>query len=301
MLQVAIEIIDGFSSFKSKRFGSVRLLHPGIREQAVYESSYEENLAKAIDRGIKTRKEALESAISSGAWSNENEKQIAFLERSIENAREMLNVVIDAQKQFLQKDINESTIKLYELKNKRSIALDRSAEDFAMKIAYEKFLFALVAEPKFEQSQFDYFDDNQINDLFVLLDKMNTKLSVDNIKKASVGTVIQNYSMLADNTSNLLEKPIFELTMFQSRFLYYIKYYGEIISSLYGKVNSEMLGDYEAMDEWMAATEENKDRIEKAWGAKVDDISSKKAISSKARETKGDGSKKNLSKTSELL
>lgn len=228
------EIFDGYTEFDY--FGQTAYLkHFSIRDQRYIHRFYDKYKNLAIKKGIPTEQEMLERLREDEMWHEKDDNEIANLEFEIENLKETKrHLLLPSQKQSTQKQIDECSYKLLNLKIRRKEVVGRTAEDFASSRSNEEFIRYIVykdqglTEHYFTDEEFANLADNQIKALVKEYEACNGRLSEKNIQHCVLRDFFNMYLSQTENVSAFYGKPIIHLSVHQLKLALYARVFFNI-------------------------------------------------------------------------
>lgn len=282
MLQTLVEIIDGCSSEKSKIFGPCIVRHTLLRDEAYYQKVYDESLELARAKKLLTKEEALEMLDKKGLWTKNDEARLNQLASLIKNAQKSLETLPADLGDQMDGELRKYEAEELELLERKNRSMLPTAEKYAAKLAFDKYAPTLFAKPVFTQEELDYMSDESATELIRVFTDVQNRFAQKNVKLAAISPVMQHYLGLSEDNSQIFGKPIVEMTSLQVNLLYLARGYKSVIDEVRGKVDDSMFEDPDAIEEWLAGSQRDRDILERKWGAKVGAFSSAEAIEAAA-------------------
>jgi len=212
----------------------------------------------ALKRGIKSKSELLEIAISKGFWTKQEEESVKSLEWVIDKSETALSKVSDYMaRKAMENSINEDKKKLKDLLDKKNSIIAHCAENLASKKKYTKTL------------EDNLFEDEEMTkninreDLFYLIPKMGEKIeqigSRDNmLKMAYDASFFDIYSNMYRNPFDIFKTDIYSISLWQKNL---ISYASVLLNKLKNyDMPTEIKSDPLKVYKFNPKTEESKDK-----------------------------------------
>ena len=125
------EAFDGYSEVYLKD-EPVYIKHVTIRDQRYLHKYYEKYKNIALGKGLESEEDRYKYVLGEGIWSEEEDLQIASLEKEVENLKATAKAVfLPSQKESIVQDISEREKELLELEIKKKEIIGKTAEDYA--------------------------------------------------------------------------------------------------------------------------------------------------------------------------
>ena len=235
------DIIFGYTSDKIKSTGQrVYVKHFNDLESGRTERFFQFHLETAQERGLKTEEQAIDFLIEEDLWSKKQEERIKDLKekiRHLKSSKEKL--IIKSQVAELEKEIKPYEDELYVLKYERTENVGVTAEVFANKKVSEStikksfFKDPELKEPFYTEEEYDYIDQEEVNDGIEIYTNMIAKrFGGDEIKRVAVSPFFMNtYYLCDDNPYHFFGKPILYLTNFQTALMSFAKNFKYLMSN----------------------------------------------------------------------
>lgn len=250
-IQAGYTIIDGLVF---KHFDSIDLEKIDI--------VYSNNLENVKKQGVKTTKELLQSAIDNGDWSDSEESMLASIDKRIQSTKkEIPSLILDQQKEQLRATIGKFEEKKKELISKKALLTYSSAEFYAESwtVRYQVSLSLKkgtdLKTNKYSYEQFEELEDDEYDDILNKYYIFYKRFGLNELKKLALS---YNFRKLIDigGEFQVFNKPLIELTHFQSQLLILTKNYCSMIASKNGAVPNDCLSDPVLFEKWFSESRE---------------------------------------------
>ncbi len=234
------EIIKGYSTAEY-RSSPIFVKHLGCNEKAIFDLRYKQFHKIAVDKGIPTEEQSLETAKKEGFWSDNDEAEIAKIQSYIERLNvTKKNLFKSLEIKEIQKVIDEQKEKLIAKLTERRSVLGKTVEEYASNrssdyIIYESFYKDEELKQKFFSIQ--DFEDMSYEELveFILLYNTFMHDFMDiNIQKTVLMDFFNQYFLVLDYPTEFFGLPMVKLTDFQVRIIMY----GKIFKSIFDNVEN---------------------------------------------------------------
>lgn len=240
------EIIAGYSksfwrsqSIYFKHYTNVELGLASIEEDRIFQGAH--------NKGLPTEKEKIEFLKVDGLWTDAQERELKqqkeFLDNRIITKK---SLIISAQIQQVNKEIEETQKKIYEILSARSALISLTVEQYVSRkmnenhIKFSTYKDDTLNNRLFSNDEFNELEDIDIEELIILYNARLDNLN-QNIKKLAVSNFMQNlFCLCQENIMNFYGKPIVELTLFAIDLFIYARYFAPILQSE-NKPSEEML------------------------------------------------------------
>lgn len=283
------EIVRGFS-FGQFQGGQIVFKHFGLLDSFGIDQVYDETFVYARQKGIKTEAEALEDAITCGAWKAEDEKYIVEKEYELKVKRESVaKMPLQSQVEQMLSDISGIETDIEIQKKIRKAALGKTAEEFASKRSNEIFIFKscfldeAFSRPAFEMDDFENLPGRILEELVVEYNSKFGKLATKGIKKAAISPSVLNLIALSKSPMEFYGKPLVTLTFYQVELLNYAKYYFSIFSNS-DKVPEDCKLDPEKLEAWFTTSRNMQEKFANRDDGKMGGTSLSSAPGAKASD-----------------
>ena len=217
------EIFDGYSvsTFEGR---DVFVKHINIRDQKYINSYYEKYKNIALSKGIESQEEREAYIKQESLWEESDDMKIVSLAEEIKNlTKTKESIFLPSQKESFQKTIEEKSVELYDLKNKKDEIVGLTAEGYASKRSNDEMVrFCIFKDSEFSEQLYteDEFAELEVREVILLnniiTDNAN-KISEDNIKHAVLKPFFSMYISNSENASDFYGKPIVDLSAYQMK------------------------------------------------------------------------------------
>lgn len=229
--------------------------HPSEIDNIELLSQKEKLYQKYLDHGIPSEEERLKEIISQELWSLQKEDDIVSLRLSISDNEKNIHSVIIQQQAAIRKMIDQDKNKLLMLLFERSQYLGTTAEELSIKdINTYMYLILCFKDRECKERFFSSWDEieslenEKISEFNQEYNQLMEKFSDKAIRQLSVlPFFLNNFSYCKDNISLFLNKPIVELTNFQSFLFSYGQRNLSILNQSEG-APPELIGDVKIDD-----------------------------------------------------
>lgn len=253
----------------------VRFRHPTLQDDVLLEELQDKFLALAIKRGLPPFDEAVKIANKNGLWTEPNERELTSFKGYLSNLQESYDKITPNQKSYFEEELFAAKTKFSKLLEKKNVAIGKTAEDWANKLSYERYVLKLVinssGDPFWNGEDHEFLNDEDVAFYLSCFFKLKEIFSEENIKELACSGYCQNLAYL-QGKSNFFDKPLFDLTLFQQRFCLFVNYYNDIIKNIQGKVSDEFLSNWKELERWVKYSEKEREQLEKSWGGKNKDL-----------------------------
>jgi hypothetical protein len=235
--------------------------HHLYSDRVILKEKYKEGIEIAKRNGIKTEEDYIDFYIDKGWWSKSKQDEIRTLTAFVENLKKSKDkLILDSQKQEIQKTINEEEAKLNEILSEKRSIIPITAEEYADKY-YNRFylhysLFKDAAfNVKFAKTD-DYFveiDDILYNDIWSKVFNIINLFKLQNIKYVAATGFFQNLLMLSGKEMSAMSfygKPVVDLTINQADLFSYGASYRRSINNATEIIPDHILSDPENLISW---------------------------------------------------
>lgn len=260
-------IIDGKETY---------IRHFGPRQQAYIDSQYAHYLQHYVDEGIETEEDRLKEVLKSGIWTQDKEDSIVSLKGEILKLRNTESkLMFEIDKKPIQDRIQSKTKELQDLWIERTSMIGRTANAFADRKINELYVYSsLFEDPDFikplyswgEWSELEEEDVIKVSDIY---NKIIYQFEEDCVKHVSLLNIFQSYFALAgEDGFTFFNKPIIDLTFFQSQLVSYGRYFRSILNSD-KKPPADVIGDPDKLIKWFDSSRKIEAATNKADGGTV--------------------------------
>jgi len=261
------DICQGYTIINCS-FGKLYFKHINISDQVLIDESREEYIKEAKNRGIPTTEEALINLKEEGYWTDAEEKIIKQEELFLQKvAEQKKNTYLKSQIDALNKQINESLIKVNELKNKRNSYLGNTCEHYAEQRVTEEFLKFTIYKDKnldtlfYLEEEFDCINSDDLVELIKIYNSILNNFSDSKIQKLVLEDFFNYYMPYCEDPIHFYGKPIVNLTYNQLRLILYARYFKNIISNN-DKIPDQYKKDPDKLIDYVNANEKAKEKMQ---------------------------------------
>lgn len=269
--------------------------HPSIDEECHLEELTAKFLVLATKRKIPREKDAIALAEQRGEWTSVEERDLESSEAYLSRLKESYEKVMSEQKKYLQEDLDTYGLKIYNLSNKKKKAIGKTAEAWASKLAYERYILNLfykdshLKEPVWNSEDIEFVEDEVLEDVYFDFSSYRAKTEEDKLKDLACTGFCQNLYSVAGGATNFLGKKLLDMTCLQQNFCFFLENYKNIRSGITGKVPQSVLSDWRELDKWAYSSERGREEMEKNWSgpkgnSKINFENIKKASMSQNKE-----------------
>jgi len=261
------DICQGYTIINCQ-FGKLYFKHVNVSDQVELDESKVQYLKEAQDRGIPTVEESLLNLKEEGYWTDKEENAIKqeefFLIKITEQKK---NTYLKSQIDVLNAQINDSLLKINELKNKRSSFLGNTCENYAEQRVTEEFLKFTIYKDKelkslfFSEEEFDELPSDGLTELIKIYNSILNRFSDSKIQKMVLEDFFSYYMPFCEDPIHFYGKPIIQLTYNQLRLILYARYFKNIISNN-DKIPEQYKKDPEKLIDYVNANEKAKEKMQ---------------------------------------
>lgn len=264
------DIIRGVTKLRHPRFNLVYIKHLNTLDVADVESISELYQEKAAD--LPTEEEALQYIIKESFWSEAKEREVKELKSFLSN----LNVTktklsFAAEIAAVNKEIEDTRIKLFCLEMEKAAALPPVRESFIQKKTNEYYMFQAVYQDQglihrlFTEEEFNELENEDIDSLINLYNQFTEKFSPTTIKKIAVSPFFLNlFTLCNDDAHKFYGRDIISLTNYQVELFNNGRYFKHILSEYKDRITDEMLDDPDALVEWFNSNKNIDEKLAKS-------------------------------------
>lgn len=232
------EVCKGFSTIRWKDT-DVFVKHLTCFDQTELDCFYERVLAGLIKRGMMTEADKFKLLEKQGLWTKGDEHEMANHKVYTDNLEKTKSLLpIKSQRDEIDVQLKEAQIKMFEMINRRSRHLGRTAERTAeMKAQYEYLRLAFFSDQAFTQPVFTAKDMDELTEedseaLLNLYISIIQQFSLPQLRKIAVQLFFTNYYYLCGEDPTLFfQKPVVSLTTQQVNLLSFGHYFRSILSN----------------------------------------------------------------------
>jgi hypothetical protein len=261
------DICQGYTVI-SCNLGKFYFKHINVSDQVLLDESKDQYTEEAKNRGIPTIEEALINLKEEGYWTEKDENSIkqeeVFLLKINEQKK---STYLKSQIDILNKQINDSTAKLNQLKNTRSSYLGNTCENYAEQRVTEEFLkFTLFKDADlknlyFTDNEFDELSSDDLSSLIGFYNKTLTEFADSRIQRLVLEDFFTYYMPYCEDPIHFYGKPIINLTYNQLRLILYARYFKNILSTN-DKIPENYRKDPDKLIDYVNANEKAKEKMQ---------------------------------------
>jgi hypothetical protein len=229
------EIIKGYSTAEY-RGSPIFIKHLGCNEKAIFDLRYKEFHKIAVEKGIPTEEQSLETAKKDSFWTENDEVEIEKIQSYIERLGiTKKNLFKSLEIKEIQKVINEQKEKLIAKLTERRSVLGKTVEEYASNrssdyIIYESFYKDEELKQKFFSIQdFEDMSYEELVEFILLYNSFMQDFKELNIQKTVLMDFFNQYFLVIDYPTEFFGLPMVKLTDFQVRIIMY----GKIFKSIF--------------------------------------------------------------------
>jgi|694.fasta_scaffold03053_12 hypothetical protein len=261
------DICQGYTLINCS-FGKLYFKHINISDQVLLDESKEDYLKEAKNRGIPTIEESLINLKEEGYWTDVDERAIkqeeVFLHKITEQKK---NTYLKSQIDILNKQLNDSLLKINELKNKRNSYLGNTCEHYAEQRVTEEFLKFTIYKDKnldtlfYLEEEFDNINSDNLSELIKIYNSILNNFSDSKIQKLVLEDFFSYYMPYCEDPIHFYGKPIINLTYNQLRLILYARYFKNILSTN-DKIPENYKKDPDKLIDYVNANEKAKEKMQ---------------------------------------
>jgi hypothetical protein len=261
------DICQGYTLINCS-FGKLYFKHINISDQVLLDESKEDYLKEAKNRGIPTIEESLINLKEEGYWTDVDERAIkqeeVFLHKITEQKK---NTYLKSQIDILNKQLNDSLLKINELKNKRNSYLGNTCEHYAEQRVTEEFLKFTIYKDKnldtlfYLEEEFDNINSDNLSELIKIYNSILNNFSDSRIQKLVLEDFFSYYMPYCEDPIHFYGKPIINLTYNQLRLILYARYFKNILSTN-DKIPENYKKDPDKLIDYVNANEKAKEKMQ---------------------------------------
>ena len=261
------DICQGYTLINCS-FGKLYFKHINISDQVLLDESKEDYLKEAKNRGIPTIEESLINLKEEGYWTDVDERAIkqeeVFLHKITEQKK---NTYLKSQIDILNKQLNDSLLKINELKNKRNSYLGNTCEHYAEQRVTEEFLKFTIYKDKnldilfYLEEEFDNINSDNLSELIKIYNSILNNFSDFRIQKLVLEDFFSYYMPYCEDPIHFYGKPIINLTYNQLRLILYARYFKNILSTN-DKIPENYKKDPDKLIDYVNANEKAKEKMQ---------------------------------------
>lgn len=217
---ILLDILRGYSIIRYKG-NNLYFRHFRLYDQLELEEFSENCFQEAVKNGIKTEEELIKSAINLGTWSKAKEDELKNIQWLIDKSTNSLSKISDnIQRKAFSESISNNRKKIDALLSQKNKLTAYSAEQFAE----HKKNRELVKKCLFEDDSFTKTVNEDVS--YEVMHLINEKISdmsneTNMIHAAYHSTFLDLFHLMSRNPYVILEKNIFEITIWQKTLMTY--------------------------------------------------------------------------------
>jgi hypothetical protein len=234
--------------------------HDGVETDFVYSIELE----KAREAGIDSEDERLLFLYREGIWSEEKEKKIESLRRSISReTSSKRNILLPSKKEEVNRNIKKMEVELYEILSERSNLIGKTQEFFAKQESEIFFILNTIYKDSNLSELYipkDKHDETEQDDVYELIGAYNESVSSlmgGGVKKVALSSECQTLTSLAESAYEFYGKPVSTLTFFQSELYIYAKNYTQMLNYEIAP-SSDIASDPDRLEDWFSSVTNSK-------------------------------------------
>ena len=264
------EILRGFSLVQSEHYKTVRIKHFTNFDSAELDIKNRVFYKKAIDEGLPSRKERVDSLIKEDVWTEEKNKDILNTKSyvaGLENTKKQ--VFLQAHLDHANSELKVQQEKLINLENEKEQLIGFTAEAYASRRINEHYIYNALKSEKgdnlFTPEEYEDLEEGKLMSLIGLYNKSVEKFHSNFLKKISVSGFFTNiFYLCEDNAHIFFGKALVNLSFYQLELFGYGRYYKSMIQNSEKKPPDHIAEDPEKLVEWFESTKSASETIEKA-------------------------------------
>lgn len=228
------EISEGFSCVFLEG-QKVYIKHQSTSDLVEFDDVYQSYLKRALDKGLETEEQVLESLKKDGMWTekdeNEIESQTFYLESLNRNKK---NIVLPSALQQVNNQIKEAEQKVKELREKKSGLISNTANQYALNRANDYYIYnsffkdKKLENPLYTEEEFAYVGVDEITRLISTYNDFHQSFSETKIQHLAIQDFYRIYYSFTERCTDFYGKPVVELTNFQLNLILYTRIYKNI-------------------------------------------------------------------------
>lgn len=232
------DIIQGFSFFNTKHFGSIYIKHLTDFDNIILEQKLEEFSNLAIKKNLILEKDKLEYLFKENIWTQLQEKE---LQDEITFLKDMYmaksKIVVPSELDSYNEAIKESEKKIKKLQLEKDELLGLTVEKYANKKINEYYIIFLsyktseFKETFFTQNQYDELEDEEILEIHNIYWEYGDYFNSLNLKKIAISPFFLNPFYLCDGDAfKFYGKPVSTLSNNQIELFHHGLYFKHLLS-----------------------------------------------------------------------
>lgn len=271
------EILNGYSSLNSKKFGKIFIRHFTPLESSIFDTKKSELIEEAKKRGLQTSQESEEILKNLELWDDKKNKEIKEIENYLSILkRTKQKQILQAQIDLYNKTISEEENKLNELLTKKSNLIGLTVETWSEKKLSEFYIYkSFFKDIDFKTPFFSIDDYNDLDktEIYLFIKNYNdiaARFSEDNLKKISLLPYFYNlFIVSSDDIFKFYGKPILNLSFYQIEIFRHAMFFKKLFSESKSPPPDDILQNPERLLEWFNASQNAEGLV----GNKTDKIS----------------------------
>lgn len=253
------DVINGYSRTRHRSFGDIYVKHYTSYDNALIDDYKDLFYRNAREKGLQSNQEKMDDLIREGDWSEDKNRQIIELKRSIGNLHDTrAKLFIEHQKKSIQEKIEASSESLQKLESEKSSLLGYTAEVFSSKKANEYFIFESLRKDRemkerfFDEESFDDLDNFSLGELIHLYNEISENFSELNLKRTAYSSGFLNlFYMSPESVYEFYGKPVLELTFYQIEVYSNAKIFKNLVSNSKYPPSTEAYHDPDLLVSWV--------------------------------------------------
>ena len=268
-----LNILKGYTVCeKTENFNEFYIKHLDIHSSTDIDEAHDSHFERAKKKGLPTEEDQLKYLDKEELWTNKEEMELKNQEEMIKRLRlSKSKVILQAQMNYFNEEIEKETIILHEKIDKKSDLMGFTAEAYANKKINEFYIYnTLYKDPDlkqlyFEKEEFDYINFENFSKLIAAYNKNTKHYNALNLKRVALSTFFLNYFYLCDdNPQMFFGKPVVDLTYHQVELFGYARHFKHMMSEAKSKPPDEYYDDPDKLIEYVETGKNAESIIEKA-------------------------------------
>lgn len=254
------EIIEGRSKcldpFDNK---FLYIKHFGDLDSSRFEEFYFIHYDQAVNRGLPTEKEREKYLKEEGLWSESKDLILSNKTEELEKLNESkAKAYLISKINQNKKDIDRLEQEIKNIRKEKTDLIGLTAETYAQNKMEYNYIYnsfhtdETLKYKKFDSQDFEIESIGQFNKYVETHNKIMEKFNIKNIKYLALSEFFQNMLHLCENKAYyFFQKPLHDLTYYQTSLFSYGKYYSTVLSSSdMRKIKNEIKEDPDKLMEW---------------------------------------------------
>jgi hypothetical protein len=228
------DIKNGFSEIKVLE-NFFYLKHISFDDQVDIESIYNEYYEKAKLKGVPTHKDVLKQLIEEKQWTQSQENKIAQYQQMIENfVKQKKNTYLKSEIERLNKEIEDNSKILNDLKNTRASLFSRTAESYAEDKLNDYYIIKCLFKdkdlriPVYKKEEYDDIDSESLFAIMKQYNEIYSEINDTTIQKIVLLDFFNLYMPFCENPIDFYNKPVCDLSYNQLKLLIYARYFKNV-------------------------------------------------------------------------